>query len=143
MTKKHSRALTAVLVALLVPPIGALDGVVTASGAGATTTPRVLTCGEKLAAKPVTYVLSCADANAEWTTMAWSVWNTSSATGRGVLRQNDCKPNCAAGTFFNYRASVTLSNVVATKKHGTLFSKATFHYRAGGKAKIEVFELAD
>jgi hypothetical protein len=130
-------------IALLIAPVSALGGVATAGGAGAATATRVLTCTGKLASRPSTYTLSCADANAGWTTMTWSAWSASSATGHGVLRQNDCTPNCVSGTFINYRATVTLSKVVATKKYGVLFSKATFHYNVGGKAKTEVFGLAD
>jgi len=70
-------------------------------------------------------------------------WNDSSATGRGILRQNDCTPNCVSGKFINYRATVTLSKVVSTKKHGELFSVATFHYSVSGHAKTEVFDLVD
>jgi len=113
------------------------------TGASAASATHVLTCTGKMASKPSTYTLSCADANAGWTGMTWSRWNGSSAIGRGILRQNDCTPNCVSGKFINYRASVTLSNLVATKKYGELFTKATFHYTVSGKAKTEVFGLVD
>jgi hypothetical protein len=143
MTSKISRAKVALGAALLITPIMTFGGFAASTGAGAATTTRVLTCTGKLTSKPSSYVLSCADANAGWTGMTWSAWNSSSATGHGILRQNDCTPNCVSGKFINYRATVTLSEVVATKKYGELFSHATFHYSANGKAKSEVFGLAD
>ena len=143
MRSKNSRAIAALGTALLIAPIMAFGGVAAPTGAGAATSTRVLTCTQKLALKPSTYTLSCADANAGWTGMTWSTWNASSATGHGILRQNDCTPNCVSGKFINYRATVTLSKVIATKKYGELFSKATFHYTVGGKAKTENFGLVD
>jgi hypothetical protein len=143
MRIKNSRAITALGTALLITPMVAFGVVEAPAGAVAAKPTHVLTCTGKLASKPSTYVLSCADANAGWTGMAWSGWNSSSATGHGILRQNNCTPNCVSGKFINYRATVTLSNVIATKKYGELFSKATFHYSVGGKAKTENFGLAD
>ena len=142
MNLKISRATAVLGAALMITPMLAFGGVADPAGAGAAPT-RVLTCSLKLATKPSRYLLSCADANASWTGMSWSVWSASSASGRGILRQNDCTPNCVSGKFINYRATVTLSKIVTTKKYGTLFSQATFHYSVGGKAKTEVFGLAD
>jgi len=143
MRIKNSRTVAALGTALLVAPMMAFAALAAPTSAGAATGPRVLTCTQRLATKPSTYTLSCADANAGWTGVTWSRWSASSAGGRGVLRQNDCTPNCVSGKFINYRATVTLSNVIATKKYGELFSKATFHYTVGGKAKTERFGLAD
>jgi hypothetical protein len=143
MRIKNSRAVTALGIALLIAPMAAVYGVAPPTGAGAATATRVLTCTGKFASKPTTYVISCADANAGWTNMTWTVWNASSAKGHGILRQNDCTPNCVSGKFINYRATLTLSKVVANKKYGKLFSEATFHYTVGGKAKTENFGLAD
>jgi hypothetical protein len=142
MNLKISRATAVLGAALLITPIVAF-GAVAAPAAAAATPTRVLTCSLKLATKPSTYLLSCADANASWTGVSWSVWSASSASGHGILRQNDCTPNCVSGKFINYRATVKLSKVVATKKYGELFSEATFRYSVGGKAKTESFGLAD
>jgi hypothetical protein len=128
--------------ALMFAPISAIGSVAAASAASAATSARILTCAEKPTTKPSTYILSCADAGAEWTAMTWSVWNGSSAIGHGILRQNNCVPNCAAGRSIRYRATVSLSKVITTK-YGDLFSKAVFHYSVSGKAKTEVFDLAD
>jgi V8-like Glu-specific endopeptidase len=143
MKKNLSRATALLGAALLAAPIMTFGGASLVTDAGAATTARLLTCTGKLSTKPSTYLLSCADANAGWTDMTWSGWGATSASGRGVLRQNDCTPNCASGKFINYRATVTLSHVINTKKYGELFSTAIFHYSVNGKAKTETFGLAD
>jgi hypothetical protein len=143
MNSSKSRVLALLGAALLITPILALGTSATPLVAGAATPTRLLTCTGKVTAKPSTYTLSCADANAGWTGMTWSAWNASSASGHGTLRQNDCTPNCVSGKFINYHATVTLSKVVTTKKYGKLFSEATFRYSAAGKAKTETFGLAD
>jgi len=141
MKTKNSRA--ALLgAAILIAPIIVL-GASASPGAGAATPTRILTCAGTLTDKPSTYVLSCADYGAGWTQMTWSIWNASTATGHGFLRQNDCTPNCAGGKFIDYRGTVTLSKVITTKKYGRLFSSAVFHYTDAGKVKTEVFGLAD
>jgi len=142
MNLNISRATAVLGAALLITPILAFGGVADPAGAGAART-RVLTCSLKLATKPSTYLLSCADANASWTGVTWSRWSASSASGHGILRQNDCTPNCVSGKFISYRATVRLSKVVATKKYGELFSEATFRYSVAGKARAESFGLAD
>jgi hypothetical protein len=142
MKKKKLRAAAVLTMACLVAPMiaGGAEGSSVAGAVGAT---RILTCTGKLLSKPTTYLLSCADANAGWTDMTWSSWTARRATGYGILRQNNCTPNCAGGKFVNYRATVTLSKVVATEKYGELFSRAVFRYSVNGKAKTETFGLAD
>jgi len=96
-----------------------------------------------VATRPSNYLLSCGDANAGFVAMQWSTWTSTSATGHGILRQNDCTPNCVSGKWIRYAASVSLSKVVLTKKYGPLYSRATFHWSANGVPKSEVFGLAD
>ena len=143
MKTRIARATAVLGATLMIAPIMAFGGTVATSAAGAATPIKVLTCTGKVTEKPATYLLSCADAGAGWDSMTWSAWNGSSATGHGILRQNDCTPNCAAGKFISYRSSVVLSHVVTTKKYGELFARAVFHYSVNGKAKTEVFDLAD
>ena len=143
MTKKISRATAVLCATLMIAPIMAIGGVVASSGAGAATPVRVLTCAGQVTTKPSTYLLSCADAGAGWDAMTWSAWNGSSATGHGILRQNNCTPDFVAGMFISYRSTVILSHVVTTKKYGELYARAVFHYSVNGKAKTEVFDLAD
>jgi hypothetical protein len=143
MKKNLSRATAVLGAVLLAAPLMTLGGVALSANAGAATSARLLTCTEKLTTKPSAYILSCADAGAGWNTMSWSRWNSTSAIGRGILRQNNCTPDCVSGKFINYRATVTLSHVIDTKKYGDLFSKAVFHYTEGGKLRTETFGLAD
>jgi hypothetical protein len=124
--------------ALLVPAIG-----LGATTAGATAPTRLLTCTSSTTIEPTSYLLSCADANAGFASMTWSTWGATLARGHGVLRQNDCKPNCVSGKVLNYVATVTLTKVVDTKKFGPLFSEATFRYTSHGKTVSEKFGLAD
>jgi hypothetical protein len=111
--------------------------------AGATTPTHLLTCTSTTTTEPTSYLLSCADANAAFASMKWSTWGPSSARGHGILRQNDCRPNCVSGKVLNYVATVTLTKVVDTKKFGPLFSVAYFHYTSHGKTVSEKFGLAD
>jgi hypothetical protein len=139
--KRFALRSTALLVAMLLGPVIGLSGV--AAPAGATTTTHLLTCTSKTSIEPTSYLLSCADANASMESMKWTMWGSSSARGYGILRQNDCKPNCVSGKFINYLSTVTLTKVVDTKKYGPLFSQATFRYTANGKKLGEKFGLAD
>jgi hypothetical protein len=143
MNVKNTRAAKVLGTALLIAPMMAFSGVAGPMAAGAATPTRLLTCSLKLATKPSSYLLSCADANASWTGVTWTAWSASSASGHGILRQNNCTPNCVSGKFIDYRATVTLSKVVATKRYGDLFSEATFRYTVGGKSQRESFGLAD
>jgi hypothetical protein len=139
MKRFAARSTAVMAVALLVPTIG-LSAV---TPAGATAPTRLLTCTSTTTTEPTSYLLSCADANAGFASMTWSTWGSASAHGHGVLRQNDCKPNCVSGKVLNYVATVTLTKVVDTKKFGPLFSVAYFRYSSHGKMVTEKFGLAD
>jgi serine/threonine protein kinase len=41
--------------------------------------------------------------------IAWYGWGYATATGYGILEQNDCKPDCAEGTYYGVAAQITLS----------------------------------
>jgi hypothetical protein len=131
---------TALLAAALLAPIVGLG---VSAPAGATAPTHLLTCTSTTTTEPTSYLLSCADANAGFASMKWSAWGASSARGKGILRQNDCKPNCVSGKVLNYVATVTLTKVVDTKKYGPLFSEAYFRYTSHGKTVTEKFGLAD
>ncbi len=47
--------------------------------------------------KPSTYVISCADANSEFTNLHWIGWGDATAYATGEARWNDCQPTCVAG----------------------------------------------
>lgn len=124
---------------LLAPLAGASSA---PSWAGASPTTHVLGCGGHLQVRPANYVLSCADANAQWAKVTWSSWGATSATGVGTLSQNNCTPNCVGGRVINYAATVTLRRVVSTTRYGRLFSEALFHLKVHGKVTSELFSLA-
>ncbi len=126
--------------ALLVPIIGMT---VAGTPAGSVEQTHLLTCTSTRSIEPTKYLLSCADANASFTNMKWTAWGSMSARGYGILRQNDCTPNCVSGKFVNYLSTVTLTKVVDSKKYGPLFSQATFRYTYHGKKMSEKFGLAD
>ena len=103
---------------------------------------RLMTCTKHVSVKPSKYVLSCADANAWWQGVTWSSWTSTSASGHGVLVENNCTPNCAAGKFIQYPTKVTLGKVITVKKYGKLFSEAYFRYADKGKVVTQAFGLA-
>jgi hypothetical protein len=87
---------------------------------------------EQEAFRPKTIVVTCADENFTIRSIRWSAWTTSSATGTGTARVNDCQPSCATGRFRSYRGvTVTLSRPVICTEDGLReFSHLT--YRFGG-----------
>ena len=60
--------------------------------------------------KPKQIVLACADANAVVLHVKWSSFGAAKAAGTGTYSVNDCKPNCAAGTFKDYPVKLTASD---------------------------------
>ncbi|MEO9181070.1 MAG: hypothetical protein ABI298_05405 [Acidimicrobiales bacterium] len=144
MKRTYIRVTALLSIALLAAPLSIVASV--AAPAGAATkghSTHLLTCGMQTTKEPSNYLLSCGDANAGFVSMKWTSWTKTSATGHGILRQNDCKPNCVSGKWIHYTTSVSLGKVVTSKKYGALYSKATFHWNVNGVAKSEVFGLAD
>lgn len=81
--------------------------------------------------EPPAIVLACGDGNAGVKDMSWSSWSSTSATGTGDVYLNDCSPNCAGGTFHDYPATITLSDVVGSQA-GRLFSHMHVVYTGAG-----------
>jgi hypothetical protein len=71
---------------------------------------------------PTSLPVACADGSAVLTHVVWSAWSASVATGRGTLELNDCTPDCAAGKFSPYAATVTLSDPVPSRTQGEVFA---------------------
>jgi hypothetical protein len=90
-------------------------------------TPSVLTCAGKKAIKPTSYVIACADGNSELTSIKWTSWGTNTATGTATFHTNTCTPNCVAGKFVDYKATVTFSKPTKASS-GLLFSKISYTY---------------
>jgi hypothetical protein len=56
-----------------------------------------LLCAKSAGVEPTTFVISCADANSEFTDLHWTGWGGETAYATGVARWNDCTPTCVAG----------------------------------------------
>jgi hypothetical protein len=54
-------------------------------------------CAKSAGVKPTTYVISCADANSEFTDLHWTGWGDETAYATGVARWNNCAPTCVDG----------------------------------------------
>jgi len=81
-------------------------------------------------AKPTTIILACGDGNAVAEQLHWQRWGTRRASGTGVVRQNDCTPDCAAGTFHVYPATFTLSEIVPANGR-RYFTRVTIRFTKG------------
>ena len=78
--------------------------------------------------EPSGIILACGDANARLIGLTWSSWTSNTAAGAGSYTQNNCRPDCAGGTFITYPgASVVLSSPVKTFA-GYEFSSVTISY---------------
>jgi hypothetical protein len=93
---------------------------------------------ERESFRPKTIVVTCADQNFTIRSIRWSDWTTTSATGTGTARVNDCQPNCAAGRFRSYRGvTVHLSRPVVCTEDGLKeFSELTYRF---GSSRPEGF----
>lgn len=69
-------------------------------------------CGPLVAA-PRSLTLACGDANLGLARLSWRRWGQATATARGVVRANDCDPDCAAGHFHSYPATVSVTRLTA------------------------------
>ena len=58
--------------------------------------------------KPRGILFACADGNFYVKRLRWKSWHTYRAKARGVYHFNDCKPDCAGGTFHKRRGRLLL-----------------------------------
>jgi hypothetical protein len=65
--------------------------------------------------RPRSIVVACGDGNFYVTGIRWQVWGHGLAQGSGTAHRNVCVPNCAAGRFRTYAATVTLSGPIRCK----------------------------
>lgn len=63
--------------------------------------------------------------------LSWTSWTSSSANGSGFDWVNDCRPDCASGTFHSYPIKLALSRPRTEGKH-LVFTRLTLTY-AGTK----------
>lgn len=109
-TRRHSAAATAPGTAaglaagnLSAAPAGTAD-------TGSTVATAVIDCtGDAPTTRPVSLNLTCGDGSVTFTHIVWTTWSADSATGTGLLGENNCTPNCAQGSVVTEPAAVVLS----------------------------------
>ena len=63
-------------------------------------------CRGRPQVRPRLIVFTCADANFAASKLSWTGWGQPFAAAVGVAAMNDCRPDCAYGTFRQYRIAV-------------------------------------
>jgi hypothetical protein len=76
----------------------AILGTVEPATAGNRTTYASPDC-RHLRIRPAEIVFACADGNYYVDHLSWRSWHPWKAVGYGVFHRNDCRPDCADGTF--------------------------------------------
>ena len=125
-------AVALVFVAVTLVGIGAVSA--SARLPGTKVLPRVLACSGKAEIEPSSYTVFCADGNGTLLKIDWTSWTSTSAQARATYSANDCTPDCAAGKFHSYPATVTLS-VPKHTKYGALFSLLKVVYTNADKRR--------
>jgi len=72
--------------------------------------------------KPSTFVVSCADANSEFTNLHWTAWGDATAYATGEVRWNDCQPTCVAGHWRSGPVTIWAWDL-RTEGHMTAYTK--------------------
>jgi hypothetical protein len=75
---------------------------------GSTATTYVTYDCQHLRQRPSSILFACGDGNYYVNHLQWTGWHSKRAFGRGVFHFNDCKPDCAGGTFHKRRGSLLL-----------------------------------
>jgi hypothetical protein len=73
--------------------------------------------------------------------ITWVRWRDGSAAGRGTRLADNCIPNCAAGTYANSSASLTLWRV-RDRAGQRYFSRMTISWTSRGRQYDTVFSFA-
>jgi hypothetical protein len=100
-------------------------------------------CGYGYSTKPTTIVLTCADGGIRIEDITWRSWNSSEASGSGLLIENTCEPDCASGNYNKQSAKVILGSVKSDSKGTLVFSEIsveTQNKQVSG-AYLDTFEL--
>ncbi len=85
--------------------------------------------------EPTEIILTCADGGTTLEQIHWTTWSTTSATGTGVLKYNDCQPSCAQGKFHSVAgAHITLTAPVTGATGETVWSTIAFTPQPPGYA---------
>jgi hypothetical protein len=97
---------------------------------GSDKTTKVLfppSCG-KPTYKPAQIVVTCGDANTVVQGISWKSYGEKSASGTGTAAVNGCDPNCAAGKFEKFPATVALAKPKDCGKGVTQFTRLVMTY---------------
>jgi hypothetical protein len=134
------------LCALLAVPAGLIWGWNGGDPAAATTgsaKPPLVdwNCTSPGRVKPARIVLACGDGNAVAENLRWTKWGIT-ASGRGDLRQNDCIPDCASGTFHVFPAWFGLSHTVSAAGRN-YFTRIKVRFEGAGPSGHRTEVLTD
>ncbi len=77
----------------------------------------VFNCRGRAKVRPRTFVITCADRNDYLTKLRWDSWGPASAVGQGVEWLNNCKPDCASGTFHHHSVPVLFWRIRPVRHH--------------------------
>ncbi|WP_042377558.1 hypothetical protein [Streptacidiphilus melanogenes] len=94
------------------------------------TTAVVLDCAGQAQTQPGTFLVACGDGNNYLSGLHWTDWGSATATATGTDNANDCTPNCAAGAFHQFPATVTLTKPEPWAGHpgSTRYTELDVHY---------------
>lgn len=131
----RGRLLTAALAALVcLGPLVEAPGAMAASPPAAAAHLAVRVIGDCVHAQrePREVVITCADYGIRFEGLTYTSWRARSATGRGRLWINTCKPDCARGKFVHHPVRITMDRPVRVN-HQLRFSRilVTFIHRHG------------
>ena len=98
----------ALKVTVAIACLAAVPSVALAATGSTSGKPFAINCNA-LQFKPKKIVLACGDAGSWLSTLKWTSWSATQASGTGVYNANDCTPNCAAGQIKSGPVNVTLS----------------------------------
>jgi len=88
--------------------------------------------GRESRAVPRQIIVTRADANTVLKGISWKSYGSDSASGFGAAIVNACDPNCAAGRFQSFPATVKLSQPKDCRKDVRQFTRLVLTY-AGAK----------
>ncbi len=80
-------------------------------------------CGYGTEQQPSTITLTCADGGIRLESLTWNSWNVVEASGLGILYENTCSPDCAAGNYVSQEAKVSLGTVNKDKSGKLVFTE--------------------
>lgn len=109
-----------------------------AAPASAASLPGLASCGSSYygaKVKPKEWSSGCTGSSFNVEKLRWSRWTTSSASGKGVDRSNDCEPSCAEGTITEFAATLKLSRprrCYSQKGRIRMFTRVRYSTQAAG-----------